>query len=266
MVFLPFSQAAGSWRGSLEIVWSNPHTPSRVSDSQLLRAASCWSLGISLGGDFHNLSGHLVPVFDQPHIKEGFFLLFKWNFQYFDLNLLLLVFSVWTVWAVRQRRKLYHLHKMRSHFLEKLLKFASILSAKIYSKLGWRCKVLIQDQKRNLSTDTLAEAQKIKLPGVKAGIFTIDSNEQPHGALYWRDRRSHSIFFEQSHRKGCLCKCCLLMWKSVWGETTTVSMLQPWSEGRSSEKCQKVPVSSFSPVSAVPAKWSYSCAKEKCVW
>lgn len=38
-----------------------------------------------------------------------------------------------------------------------------------------------------------------------------------------------------------------------------------WSGGRSSGKCQKVPVSSFSPVSAAPAKWSYSCAKEKCV-
>lgn len=177
MIFLPFSQAAGSWRGSLEVVWSNLHTPSRVSDSQLLRAASCWSLGISLGGGSTISQDNLCQCLTHLTLKEGLFLLFKWNFLYSNL-LLLLVFSVWTVWAVRWRKKLYHLHKMRFFFFEKLSKFASFLSAKRCSKLGWRCKVLEQGEKRNSSTGTLPEAQKVKLPGVKAGIFTIDSNEQ----------------------------------------------------------------------------------------
>lgn len=113
------------------------------------------------------------------------------------------------------------------HFLEKLSKFASFLSATSRSKLGWRCKVLVQDEKRNLSTDTLPEAQKVKLSGVKAGIFTTDNNEQSHGILYRRDRRSHSIFFKQPFRKACSWKCCLLMERSVWSETIPVSMLQP---------------------------------------
>lgn len=101
---------------------------------------------------------------------------------------------------------------------------------------------------------------------MKAGIFIIDSNEQPHGVLYRRNRGSHSIFFKQPHRKDCSWKCCLLMGKSVWGETTAAFLLQLCHEVKEGVlKSHKVPVSSFSPVTAVPAKWSYSYAEEKCV-
>lgn len=125
----------------------------------------------------HNLSGLLVPVFDQPHIKRGSFSPIQMEFPVFQfapvVSCLLCVNCVSS-----EVKEEIILSSQNEIFLEQLSKFASFLSAKSSSKLGWRCKVLAQGGKRNLSTDTLAEAQKVKLSGVKAGIFTIDSNEQ----------------------------------------------------------------------------------------
>lgn len=207
-----------------------------------------------------------MPVFDQPHIKRGSFSPMQMEFSVFQFAPVASCLLCVNCMSSEAKERIISSSQNEIHFLDKLSKFVSLLSAKSCSKLGWRCKVLVQGEKRDLLTDALPEARKVKLPGVKAEIFTVESNEQPHDVLYRRDRRSH-IFFKQPLRKGCSWKCCLLMGKSAWGETTALSMLQLCqSEGRSSEKCLEVPVSSLSSVSAVPAKWSYSCAKEKYVW
>lgn len=167
-----------------------------------------------------------MPVFDQPHVKRGSFAPIQMEFPVFQFALVASCLLCVSCVSSEGKEEIISSSQNEIHFLEKLSKFASFLPAKSCSKLGWRCKVLVQGEKRDLLTDALPEAQKVKLPGVKAEIFTIESDEQPHGVLYRRDRRSHSIFFKQPLRKGCSWKCCLLMGKSAWGETTALPILQ----------------------------------------
>lgn len=119
-----------------------------------------------------------MPVFDPPHIKRGSFSPIQMEFPVFQFapvaSCLLCVNCV----SSEVKEEIISSSQNEIFFFEKLSKFASFLSAKRCSKLGWSCKVLEQGEKRNSSTGTLPEAQKVKLPGVKAGIFTIDSNEQ----------------------------------------------------------------------------------------
>lgn len=127
----------------------------------------------------HNLSGQFVPVFDQPHIKRGSFSAIQMEFPVFQFAHVASCLLCLSCVNSEAKEEIISSSQNEIHFLEKLSKFASFLSATTHGKLGWRCKVLVQDEKRNLSTDTLPEAQKVKLSGVKAGIFTTDNNEQP---------------------------------------------------------------------------------------
>lgn len=74
------------------------------------------------------------------------------------------------------------------------------------------------------------EAQEVKFPWVKGEIFTGESDEQPHGILSRRGRRSHSNLFKQPG-EGCWREHRLLTRKSARGETAALSMLTAVGRG-----------------------------------
>lgn len=196
MIWLPFSEAGGSWR--------RLSAPTSVLQAGSARATSCQSLDTSVDGDSITLTGQPVPVFDHLRSKRGFIFSSSSNGISCILVCACCLLPFLCELFISSEAKEEILSSQNGvHFLEKLSKFASFLSARSHSMLIWRCKVLVQGEKRDLSTSALPEDQEVKFPGAKGEIFTAESDEQLHSILYARDRRSHSIFFKHP-REGCL--------------------------------------------------------------
>jgi len=77
------------WKGTVEIIKSNPSAQIGFSESRLLRTLSSQGLNISKGGDSRASLGNLFQCLPCLQKKGVFFFMFGLNFLYFNLCLAL---------------------------------------------------------------------------------------------------------------------------------------------------------------------------------